>query len=62
MSDKSKPAPWDYFLTNYERDLLLLTPAEAVRKYPQISPWQLVADRELIRRSQGEFVKLNGQS
>jgi len=62
MSDSCETLPWDYFLTDYERDLLQLTNEEAMQKYPKISQDQLLADQAKIREMQADFEVGNGQS
>ena len=43
--------PWDYFLTNYERDLLKLALEEVLKKYNLISQAEVMADLENLKRS-----------
>lgn len=62
MNDKSEPLPWDYFLTNYERDLLRLSLEEAFRKYPGLTREQAESDLAEIQKNQTSFVQANGQS
>jgi hypothetical protein len=52
MDDKSKPLPWDYFLTNYERDLLRLPLEDAMRKYPEIERERVEADLIELKNNQ----------
>lgn len=49
MADKNEPLPWDYFLTNYERDLILLPLEEAGLKYPLVSKKQLLDDIRALK-------------
>lgn len=44
MGNKEEQLPWDYFLTNYERDLLRLQTEDMMRKYPDMSQTQLYRD------------------
>ncbi len=53
--DEPEALPWDYFLTNYERDLLTLTLGELVRKNPDKTADELKAEVEKMRASQGHF-------
>lgn len=62
MDDKNEPLPWDYFLTDYEKDLLHLPLKDAMRKYPEINGKQLEADVAAIRASQAGFEQVNGQN
>lgn len=61
MDSKKEPLPWDYFLTNYERDLLRLPIEEAMRKYPKISREQMESDLVKIQENQASFERGNGQ-
>lgn len=45
MADEDEPLPWDYFLTDYERDLLQLPIEDVVLKYLNLSIEQVQADR-----------------
>lgn len=45
MADEHKTLPWDYFLTNYEKDLLQLSINEAVQKYWRMDEEQIKRDR-----------------
>lgn len=49
--DEPEELPWDYFLTDYERDLLALTLEEALTKYSRVSKAQVMADLDYLRRS-----------
>lgn len=51
-----EPLPWDYFLTEYERDLLTLTLEGVARKYPDRTPEELNTEMEQMRASQAVFV------
>lgn len=62
MGDDHEALPWDYFLTNYERDLLKLTIEDAMQKYLNISQDQLLADQAKIRKMQADFEVGNGQN
>lgn len=42
--EEPEKLPWDYFLTQYERDLLTLTVEAMLKKYPLISKNEVVAD------------------
>ncbi len=57
MSDNCEILPWDYFLTNYERDLLQLTIEDAIQKYPNISPKQI--DSDLIQLVESIGLSMN---
>jgi len=62
MDDKSEPLPWDYFLSEYERDLLRIPIEEAMRKYPGISREQMTDDlRELVQNHE-QFMINSGQN
>lgn len=52
MDDKNKPLPWDYFLTNYEKDLLQLPMEEVIRKYSRISREQITKDFQELKAGQ----------
>lgn len=62
MGDDHEALPWDYFLTNYERDLIKLTIEDAMQKYLNISQDQLLADQAKIREMQADFEVGNGQN
>lgn len=50
--DEPEALPWDYFLTNYERDVLALNIEELLKKYPQLTPERLKDDMgEMSRNS-----------
>jgi hypothetical protein len=53
--DEPEELPWDYFLTNYERDLLTLSIEEMVRKNPNIPPDDLKAEMEKLKISQAVY-------
>jgi hypothetical protein len=53
--DEPERLPLDYFLTQYERDLLTLTIEEMVRKNPDKTPDELKAEAEKMRASQDIF-------
>jgi hypothetical protein len=55
MEDKSEIVPWDYFLTNYERDLLRLPVDETWRKYPGLSREQVESDLLELQKNQTVF-------
>lgn len=55
--DKPEPLPWDYFLTEYERDLLTLTIEEIARKNPNKSTEEIMAEMNKMRVSQSIFEK-----
>lgn len=44
MNDKKENLPWDYFLTNYEKDLLLLSMENVIKKYPGLTREQIALD------------------
>lgn len=44
MADENEPLPWDYFLTDYERDLITRPLSHLIRKYPNMSQHQFFAD------------------
>ena len=60
MAYKSEPLPWDYFLTNYERDLLRLPLEDAMRKYPGVGREQMESDLAKLREMQVSFEQENG--
>jgi hypothetical protein len=62
MEDRNESLPWDYFLTNYERDLLNLHLEDAVRKYPEVSRQQIATDLEELIRNQEQFSINNRQN
>lgn len=51
MDDNHEPLPWDYFLSNYEIDLLLLSTDEAMRKYWRMTEEQIKQDRLELERN-----------
>jgi hypothetical protein len=53
--DEPEILPWDYFLTNYERDLLTLTLDGLVRKNPDKTADEIKAEMEKMRTSQAVF-------
>jgi hypothetical protein len=53
--DEPEILPWDYFLTNYERDLLTLTLDGLVRKNPDTTADEIKAEMEKMRTSQAVF-------
>ena len=53
--EEPEPLPWDYFLTDYERDLLTLTFEEMVRKSPDKTQDEIVIDLKRIRANQSAF-------
>ncbi|MBL7543943.1 MAG: hypothetical protein JNL11_09010 [Bdellovibrionaceae bacterium] len=53
--DEPEGLPWDYFLTNYERDLLTLTIEELTHKNPDKNADENRADMGKKRASQGTF-------
>lgn len=55
------PLSWDYFLTDYERDLLRLPIQEPLRKYPGIGREQMESDLVKIQDNQALFEQENGQ-
>lgn len=61
MDDKNEPLPWDYFLTDYERDLLRLPIEAAMRKYPAITREQVESDLAKIQENQACFERESGQ-
>lgn len=62
MADENEPLPWDYFLTDYERDLLRLPIEDALRKYPHIRREQMESDLVKIQENQARFEQDNGQN
>lgn len=60
MADENEPLPWDYFLTDYERDLLRLPIEDALRKYPGISRGQMESDVRKLTANQERFMINNG--
>lgn len=44
MADETKPLPWDYFLTDYERDLATKPLGHLIGKYPNMSHHQFFDD------------------
>lgn len=62
MADENEKLPWDYFLTEYERDLLRLLIEDALRKYPSISREQMESDLGKILENQARFEQNNGQN
>lgn len=61
MDDKNEPLPWDYFLTNYERDLLQLPLEEALRKYPGLTRGQIESDLAELLKHYDEPMPKHGQ-
>lgn len=61
MADENEPLPRDYFLTDYERDLLRLPIEDALRKYPNIRREQMESDLVKIQENQALFEQENGQ-
>lgn len=61
MDDNSKISPWDYFLANYERDLLRLPFEEALRKYPQLTREQVQSDLAELLKNNEESMSKHGQ-
>lgn len=55
MNDNVVTLPWDYFLTNYERDLLNLTTEDALSKYPEISKTDLETQKAILQENQAVF-------
>jgi hypothetical protein len=53
--DEPQELPWDYFLNNYERDLLTLAPEDMVCKNPDRAPDEIKAEMERLRVSQAVF-------
>ncbi|GEM_PF-7128248 len=62
MADENEPLPWDYFLTDYERDLLRLPIEDALRKYPRISREKMESDLVKLQENQDRFEEENGQN
>lgn len=62
MADENEPLPWDYFLTDYERDLLRLPIEDALRKYPSIAREQMESDLRKLTANQDRFMVNNGQN
>jgi hypothetical protein len=61
MSEDKGSLLWDYFLSEYERDLLRLPFAEAVQKYNGVSREQLTADLHELTQNQEQFRISNRQ-
>lgn len=61
MADENEKLPWDYFLTEYERDLLRLLIEDALRKYPSNSREQMESDLGKILENQARFEQNSGQ-
>jgi hypothetical protein len=61
MADENEPLPWDYFLTDYERDLLRLPMKDALQKHPSINREQMESDLVKIKENQVRFEQNNGQ-
>ena len=61
MGHKTEIVSWDYFLTNYERDLLRLPFEKALRKYPGLTRERVESDITELQKSQASFVQANGQ-
>lgn len=61
MADRNEPLPWDYFLTDYERDLLRLPIENALQKYPSISRGQMESDLVKMKKNQACFELESGQ-
>lgn len=59
MDDKTEPLPWDYFLTDYERDLLRLPIEEVARKYASMSINQIQLDRAELENAVGNIHENN---
>lgn len=57
MSDKVSALPWDYFLTVYERDLLILATEDALSKYPDMSRTDLETQRAILQENQAVFTR-----
>lgn len=62
MTDENEPLPWDYFLTDYERDLLRLPLENAMQKYPGVGREQMESDLAKLREMQASFERENGQN
>lgn len=61
MADENEPLPWDYFLTDYERDLLQMPLEDAMQKYPGINREQMESDLAKMREMRASFERENGQ-
>lgn len=57
--EKSNLLPWDYFLCDYERDLLKMPIQDLIIKYPRVSKEQLEADLITIRDNVATFNSIN---
>ena len=53
--EEPEKLPWDYFLTEYERDLLTLTLEERVRKNPDKTAEELKLEMTQMAASQSIF-------
>ncbi len=62
MADENEPLLWDYFLTNYERDLLRMPLEDAMQKYPGIGREQMESDLAKMREMQASFELENRQN
>lgn len=62
MADENESLPWDYFLPDYERDLLRMPIEDALRKYPSTSREQMESDLVKIQENQAHFMLANGQN
>lgn len=62
MDDRNEPVEWDYFLTNYERDLLQMSIEDAMRKYPCMSMENMAEDLHELMQNHQQFIINNGQN
>jgi hypothetical protein len=56
--DEPVKLPWDYFLTEYERDLLKIPLEDLITKYPNRGHDVLSTDRHLMAENQTIFNKV----
>jgi hypothetical protein len=57
--DEPVALPWDYFLTDYERDLLTLTLEDMVRRNPEKTEAEISADFERLTVGQSILHRQN---
>lgn len=53
--NESATIPWDYFLTEYERDLIKNSIEVLIIKYPNIEPNILMGDKLFMEETQAIF-------
>ncbi len=57
--DELKKLPWDYFLTDYEKDCLKKSAEEVRQDYPNVSFAQIVSDIEELQINRVENLNEN---